>query len=284
MAKSYDVDHARRLFAEFINEHSLYSPFEIELENENAFLDVPKNILRFCPQCDATPTWRMIAPDRTNSDLYVATRVGFVIAYMCSHCEKQIVTVWFSEVKKRTTASGPMLQIFRKHGQWPAMSIQPDREIEKAFKDESTLDLFKKGLTSLSQGYGIGALAYFRRVVEQAAMTLIDIAAEQAAAADDITAEQTIKAAKEQKKMEDRLRLAADALPASLRPGKVNPLSVLFSHYSQGMHNASDDECLAVASQLRFALEYFFKNWKRQMEEADRFRETVQKWSGTKAE
>ncbi|HEY3243845.1 MAG TPA: hypothetical protein VGM03_10890 [Phycisphaerae bacterium] len=116
-------------------------------------------------------------------------------------------------------------------------------------------------------------------LVEDASVRLIDLFAERAAADGDEKAAKAIQAAKEAPHMEDRLRAAADALPADLRPGGVNPLSVLYDHYSRGIHGLSDDDCLEVAQQLDFALEYIFRNWRRQMEDAAVLRAKVQRWS-----
>jgi hypothetical protein len=169
---------------------------------------------------------------------------------------------------------------WRKFGQWPAQSIEPSREVAKELTGP-VLDIFKKGLTSLSHGFGLGALAYFRRVVEDSSTELIGLFADKAATEGDKEAEQAIRSAMQNRQMEDRLKIAADALPATLRPGGANPLAVLYAHYSRGIHGLSDDECLEIARQLHFALEYIFKNWRTQMEEAAKFRTTVQRWGNS---
>src|SRR5207244_740991 len=63
-----------------------------------------------------------------------------------------------------------------KWGQTPALSIAIPKEAEKALGDYA--DLWKKGMRSRHQGYGIGALAYFRRVVEGATGKLLGLLAE----------------------------------------------------------------------------------------------------------
>ncbi len=125
----------------------------------------------------------------------------------------------------------------------------------------------------------MGALAYFRRVVEDATLQVIDLFADTAAADGNSEVETTIRAAKESGRTEDRLKLASEALPEGLRPGGANPLAVLYSHYSRGIHGLTDVECLEVARELHFALEYIFKNWRLQMQEAAKFKATVQRWS-----
>jgi len=57
-----------------------------------------------------------------------------------------------------------------KLGQWPAQSIDPPKKAKLLGKQ--TEEFYKKGLTSFQHGFGLGALAYFRRVVEDAAPSL----------------------------------------------------------------------------------------------------------------
>ncbi len=103
--------------------------------------------------------------------------------------------------------------------------------------------------------------------------------ADSAAADGNSEAARTIRVAKESGRTEDRLKLASEALPEGLRPGGANPLAVLYGHYSRGIHGLSDEQCLEVARELHFTLEYIFKNWRLQMQEAAKFKATVQRWS-----
>jgi hypothetical protein len=44
-------------------------------------------------------------------------------------------------------------------------------------------------------------------------------------------------------------------------PGGHNPLDKLYAPLSAGLHGESDDDCLAIFSDARFAFEYLFKNF-----------------------
>jgi hypothetical protein len=279
-------DKARltKKLTEFINTWPLYSPFELEFSPPtHAVPDLPATILRACSVCDATPTWEQQNPTGSGYGL-IYVGFGSVVGFTCTHCKEGMVRVWFrrDDYRAKGTADGKIpgieRSVFRKLGQWPAQRTDPDREVSKQLSDP-LLDLFSKGLTSLAHGYGLGALVYFRRVVEEATSQLIDLFADRAEAAGDSQSAQEIRAAKNAPHMEERLKVAGDALPTALRPGGVNPLTVLYAHYSRGIHGLNDNECLAVAQQLRFALEYIFINWRNQMEDAARFRRTVQNWT-----
>ena len=52
----------------------------------------------------------------------------------------------------------------------------------------------------------------------------------------------------------EKIDLVKDLLPASLRPRGLNPLAILHSTLSEGLHSLSDQECLALAEAVRTAL------------------------------
>lgn len=268
--------------AKFINGWPLYSPLRLRFEPPlPSTPEMPTTILRDCTHCAATPTWYVHDPAGSGQRDKAYVGVGHVVAYTCSHCRSESVRVWFglSEDRARNpdgTLGGRTGLVLRKFGQWPAMTIHPPKEVEAGLPDQAK-ELFNKALTSLSHGFGLGALAYFRRVVEDAISELLDLFATKAEAEGDSTAAANIRAAKASPRMEDRLKVASDALPASLRPGGVNPLAALYREYSRGLHGLSEEECLRVAQQLYFVLEYIFRNWRLQMEDAERFRSIVQR-------
>ena len=55
---------------------------------------------------------------------------------------------------------------------------------------------------------------------------------------------------------------------------------MLYGNYSRGLHQESDEECLAIATELRDALEYLFGNLREQFEQAKAFRERITKRAG----
>jgi hypothetical protein len=271
---------------EFVNSWPLYSPFRLDyLRDRPGRVELPPTILRDCRRCGATPTWAQQHP----IDAYGANTkraelgCGFVTRYVCTHCGKEQLRLWLyiedHPVKEPDdTIRGYSGAILRKLGQWPAQEIEPSKELEKGLP-EASVPLYKKGLTTLAHGFGLGALGYFRRVVEDASTHLIDLFADRAEADGDSAAADELRKAKLTHRMEDRLKAAADALPLALRPGGVNPLAALYGQYSRGLHGLSDEECLVVAHNLQFALDYIFRTWKAQMAEAERFQMEIGRWS-----
>lgn len=121
-------------------------------------------------------------------------------------------------------------------------------------------------------GYGIGAVGYFRRVLENKINALLDLISE-AARNEGVGSEHLdqIEATKQSHRLEDKIQLASKILPAHLRPGGHNPLDKLYAPLSAGLHGESDDECLTIFAEAKFVFEYLFKNLTVGNEEARKY-------------
>lgn len=269
----------------FVNDWPLYSPRRLLFADTRSFLpELPARLLRWCETCEAEPTWARSSPAPNSfPDSTVSLQPGEVARYTCSHCESEHVTIWYTRTGLPALEPGSGTYEYRwatftKLGQTPAPETRPDPAVAKAL-GAAEVELYKKGLRSLAFGFGLAALAYYRRVVEGSAGKILSMVSEAAAEEGDEETVQRVEEAARGRNTEDKLRLAAEALPASLRPGGSNPLSVLFKRYSRGIHQLSDEECIVVAQQLQFALEYMFRNWQQQLDAARRFGAEIRKWS-----
>jgi hypothetical protein len=185
--------------------------------------------------------------------------------YTCRNCG--VNTQYYQLIWQENTSSN----VFIKIGQWPPLSIEPSPELAKALGSED-LKLYKKGLIDFKFGHGIGAVGYFRRVLENKVNALLDLlveAAKNAQVSDEHLAE--VEATKQSHRVEDKIDLAVKILPAHLKPGGHNPLDKLYRPLSAGLHGESDEECLTIFSEARFVFEYLFKNLTESNEEARRY-------------
>ena len=141
-----------------------------------------------------------------------------------------------------------------------------------------TKEFYSKALISYSQGYGIGAVSYFRRVVEEKTNELIDILADLAAqrgiSPEDV---EKIRLAKNEKTYSTKLETAALVVPLSLRPGGHNPLALLHDLLSKGLHARGEEECIGIAREIRQAFEYVFVNLRAQIETDAQFVRDIHK-------
>jgi hypothetical protein len=121
--------------------------------------------------------------------------------------------------------------------------IGPDRE------------LFLNGRRAENHGLGIGASAYYRRVVENQKDHIFDQiikVAKQLEAGQKIISE--LEAAKSDFRFDRAIDKIKMAIPESLKIKGHNPLSLLHSALSKDIHNSCDEECLELARHVRLIL------------------------------
>jgi hypothetical protein len=225
----------------FLQSHPLYSP--VSCSGDWTF---PARLSLHCYKCGKETTW-LALQDPTEGTGHC--RAG----YACGLCGKRYTTFFLFNDSTR--------KVVFKTGQHPEPSIAVSKRLQEGLKD--SLQHYKRGLVCFNQGYGIAAVAYFRRVVEERTNELIDVVAELAVASGTAEAEVAkITAAKSERTYDKKLEVASQMIPASLRPGGVNPLGRLHSLLSEALHSRPEDESIKVADELKFIIEHVFSNLK----------------------
>jgi len=179
--------------------------------------------------------------------------------FHCAGCNESNYEFWV-EIKEGG-------QAVRKLGQHPPWSIKTDKEVDK-FLGNETAAFYKNGLICESQGYGIAAFIYYRRVVEDSVSKLIGELRELLVSqgADDKLLAKLDKATGN-KRMEDRIQIVKDLLPSHLRPNGLNPLGIIYDVVSSGIHRKSEEECIESAYEIRTSLEFLVKSLSTAAEE-----------------
>ena len=165
-----------------------------------------------------------------------------LLHYRCFNCKRQSIDVLVAGIQ-----DGGRMKV----GQFPMQAVRVPSSIEKRLG--ASADFYRKALTSRNEGYGIAAVAYFRRVVEDKTNELIDIVAE-AAEAHSVPADEVkkIRAAENRgRPQEDKLKVAAEAIPEVLKPDGANPFQAMYGILSAGIHTQSEEECLQIADDTR---------------------------------
>ena len=120
---------------------------------------------------------------------------------------------------------------------------------------QESRDLFLKGRRAENQGLGIGAFAYYRRVVENQRNQVIDqiikVSRRIKASTEFI---ETLESAKKETQFSRSVEIIKDGIPDILRINGHNPLTLLYKALSQGLHTDSDEECLEIAGNIRLVL------------------------------
>jgi hypothetical protein len=172
------------------------------------------------------------------------------LSYFCRNCNQTgKIFALLIQRHEGTSEESYVLKI----GEWPSFGPPvPPRVISLIGPDR---DIFLQGRRSENQGLGIGAFAYYRRVVENQKGRLI---AEIAKVAKRLGASPEVLSLFERAASETQFSTAIDyvkdAIPQSLLIHSQNPLSLLHSALSQGLHAQSDEECLELAQFIRIVL------------------------------
>jgi hypothetical protein len=228
--------------AEFLQTFSLYR--KSDFKGRWIF---PVRLQWNCDQCGKETTWMELDGSTERASGHCQA------TYTCGLCSKTYLSFFvYNDSDKE--------QIY-KVGQHPEPSIAIPKRLETGLKD--SVQHYKKGLICFNQGYGIGAVAYFRRVVEERTNELIDVVAELAKANGSSGEEvKKILAAKAERTYDRKLEVASQMIPASLRPGGVNPLGRLHDLLSDALHVKDEEGALATAEDMQFIIEHVFSTLK----------------------
>jgi hypothetical protein len=230
---------------EFLERYPLYRKLKESFYGDvHTLKKVP--IHMYCDACDSEQTFLMANDYQEGYSSTSVVPVGGTVVhlrYVCMAC-KQFQRHSYLKFGGNLNADWVM-----KIGQYPPWDISLDARLKKALGTNA--DVYSKGLISESQGYGIGAFAYYRRVVEAVIDQLLDDIASIIPAAERAAYDVALAQAKASKVAEQKIDLVKDLLPAALRPDGMNPLTVLHGALSEGLHAGTDDECLGFAAEIR---------------------------------
>lgn len=167
------------------------------------------------------------------------------LVYLCQNCKQyqKIFSLRLDVEAKMAT----------KYGEIPNFGPPiPARAISLIGGDR---ELFLKGRRCELQGLGIAAFTYYRRVIEDQRNRIFDEIIRVLEGTDPTNAViPEIKAAKNQQQFSASVDTIKHAWPASLLIHGHNPLRMLHSALSEGVHAMSDEDCLELATAIRTVL------------------------------
>jgi hypothetical protein len=171
------------------------------------------------------------------------------VKYLCKNCGKTLKIFALALIRKGRHTSGRASKL----GEIPPFGPPtPSRVISLVGKDR---ELFLKGRRAELRGLGIGAFAYYRRVVEEQKGRIIGEIGKvaQRLAAPKETLELFSKAQTETQ-FSTAIEMIKSAIPEALRIDGHNPLTLLHAALSEGLHAHTDEQCLELATSIRVVL------------------------------
>lgn len=290
------------LVRQFLETAPLLKRLEFALEQPDYISSVvqrmPERIALPCRSCKAleTTTWArselIYKKDASSEDA-----VHYDHTFACVDCLHTRATFWLvlEALDARTESSPPSMSghakpnsgrrvasrfSLRKIGQYPPWNHPISKRLEKALGANASL--LRRGLSNLGEGYGIGAAAYFRRVVENEVDDLLSLIEEAAELDGDEAARMNVAEARKSHTASDRLKLAAQVIPATLRPGGVNPLGILYGHLSAPLHSESEEEAILTAESILTTFTFLFENLKEGLDRKRDYAASVQRLAAGK--
>lgn len=204
-----------------------------------------------CPSadCDGIRTFRhnssvngvWLDPEKDNFEY---------VDYICSNCRRSKKVYSLSI---RIDAPDGGTGAVYKFGELPAFGPPTPSRLLRLFGKDA--DVFLKGRRCENQGLGIGAFTYYRRVVENHKDELLDQVLRVAAIVGaPREAQDQLAQAKSEIQFAKAMKLAKDAVPQSLLVNGRNPLALLHTALSVGVHELTDERCLERAHDVRMVL------------------------------
>ena len=237
----------------FIETFPLYlSAVFPDMDNICSLFYVPiRQIEIFCPNCKKKQLFNrecyLGEEERLNRDIKYGNIFSLefsCVEHICK-CQKN----YYIHVERKNDQI-----VFTKCGEYPSLSPRVDQAILDVFPDDA--DLLRKAAICLNEGFGIGAYAYLRQVLESHIYLLLDEIKTTAQEQGDTETVKKLSDLRPNSPMSKNIEVAKDALPFYLRIDGVNPLGLLYKTLSEAIHNKSDKECLDKARDTFFALTF----------------------------
>lgn len=180
--------------------------------------------------------------------------VSEIVRYHCRLC--RLSPKSYSLLFKSSSGAWKTDCTVTKYGELPLFGPHVPAKLQRMIQPDR--DAFMKGRRAEAHGLGIGAFAYYRRVVENQKDRLLSeiIRVGQQIGASNDTIE-LLENAKTERQFSAAVEKVKDAVPEVLKIRGHNPFTLLHSALSKGIHNQSDEECLAIATDIRVVLTAF---------------------------
>ena len=211
----------------------------------------PPQLSLYCSHTECMGNRFFKAPEETNWMVMYESNNTFV-TYSCQNCGEKIKTFSINVIPL-DKISGKVKARVLKYGELPQFGQPiPSRAFKLIGTDK---DLFLTGRRAENQGMGIGAFTYYRRVVENQKDRIFDeiIRVTNKISPDDPIIEE-LKQAKRETQFTKAVGEIKHGLPSSLQINGQNPLTLLHSALSEGVHDHDDKECLELAGDIRNVL------------------------------
>ena len=227
---------SRKIFSDKLTPHS----------SETYLLSFP-TINLFCPHVHCGGV-RLFEPQ---GRAYIGKQNDNFVSFICRNCHITTKTYALRLSIDKANRSN----VF-KFGEVPPFGPPTPSRVRSLVGAEG--DYYFKGTRSENQGLGIAAFAYYRRIIEKQKDKIFDEiirVAQKLGESDQLVDD--LRAAKSEGQFSTAVGKIKSVLPQVLLIDGHNPLTLLHSALSEGLHAQTDQECLELATSIRVVLTEF---------------------------
>lgn len=178
-----------------------------------------------------------------------------IATYKCRNCEEHVFMIFRLGYSKNEKGESQLVAI--KIAQDPIPNNRIVQPVTEFLYGTSDWSLYLKAAKLEEQGYGIAAMAYLRRVVNNTWDRLID---EMLLFAEDPKVIASLKQSKGAWQFEKAVDPVKLYIPSSFMIEGENPLVLMYNAFSGGLHSYSEERCLEVAKNARTVFERTLTN------------------------
>jgi hypothetical protein len=253
---------ARNRLAEFLASGPLYSQLVLD-EKAKDVIKLPETIELHCAgECAKVQTFERVW---VKGDAEYDKGWGKVVTYQCRNCGKkdQKYMYFWGDAG------------FLKVGQIPELREAIDPRLDAALAESS--GLYQKAVRSRSLGFGIGALAYLRRIVEDRTDELMELL--RANKWDEWTQEEKeqFEVARTTYQYSQKIAYATEKiLPPAMSAEGRDSFAALHDVTSNGFHGKTEEKCIEIFDRCNLIFAYSFRVLSEHKREREEFTAKLQ--------
>jgi len=255
---------------DFLETAPLYSWKEFKKPDMNRSSLWIKEIDSFCETCNQLRPFQDMRPRGGGAGMaFQALSTGTsYFQFSCASCRgnqheylvEQIVTD--EKIK------------IQKYGERPRKKLERDPLLQNFFSHDS--ECYEKAVVCISNGYGIAAFAYMRRIIERNIHELLSLIQEDVEGSEsESPVLAKLAELRTESPMSDKISIANHALPDYLIPSGLNPLGRLYKVLSEGVHNYDDGECLERAKAIQACTKYLISELAARKKNRESFKNLI---------
>ena len=217
----------------------------------NRWIAFPEHIRVHCAHEKCSGVRRHTKRDNSPSFVLDSDVYAFV-AYGCTDCQAMVYRFAIKAVIHRDDLQGVCIKLH----QAPAFGHPIPKRLFQVIGEDNR-EAFLQARRAIGRGLGIGAYAYYRRIVENTKFDLVDSILKVAKATNAASTQiELLERAQSERQFSKAIELLGDvsAIPAVLLIDGQNPLTLLHDLLSEGIHQLADRECLQRAQEAEVIL------------------------------